>query len=281
MDQKTTAAAADDRFAAAMRQVAGAAAVALQQQRDDAVAATAAALVAANAALEPSQAVTPTGQGGGGGTRCYKKLTPFSSGRPREWQAWRIRFCEAAAINNWEDERSRREIRSLMTGTAAIFVHDINPVPMVALPEVFTAENLLDLYQLRFCPVAAAQVAFDQTGQRAGETLGGWHSRLRNTFLNAYPRQKKGLEDNTYLMRKFILGIASPQASKHTYMRRPETYTACLREAVKEQLLQERLAGEAVKEKLLKEKLAGEAAVRAVPDQGEARQGLEPASENC
>jgi hypothetical protein len=104
----------------------------------------------------------------------------------------------------------------------------------VVLPDVFTAENLLDLYQLRFCPVAAgdvAQVAFDTAGQQEGETILGWHSRLRDTFVLAHPGQEAGLETNTVVMRKFILGLTSIKAREQTYKRRPETYTACLAEA--------------------------------------------------
>jgi hypothetical protein len=91
--------------------------------------------------------------GGGGGHKTAK----FNSAGGTEWRIWRRNFEQTIQINGWANERQQREAAAAMEGTAAEFTSDIPPY--VAGRAI---NDMLNLYESRFLPAAAGQVAAAQ-----------------------------------------------------------------------------------------------------------------------
>ena len=121
-----------------------------------------------------------------------RKAEPFSSGDGVEWRTWRRNFEITATINAWDARRQRREIAASMTGTAQLYVADI------AIGDVqgaAPAADLLDLYEARFLPAAAgdlARVTFKDARQEEGDTQDtqGPHSPGVRREQESWPSEK-------------------------------------------------------------------------------------------
>ena len=167
-----------------------------------------------------------------------RKPTEFSSGDAQEWSSWRLAFNMACTINGWNHQRARREAFCCITGVAASFVEhipvgDAGVVPAAGGEAVVApVEELLNLYEERFCPVAQgdiARVAFKDARQKEQETVQGWHSRLRYLYQRAYPPQPAAvIEASQDLRDTFILGLSHEEIRKGTWLERPATYAGCL-----------------------------------------------------
>jgi hypothetical protein len=91
--------------------------------------------------------------GGGGGHKTAK----FSSAKGREWRIWRRNFEQTVQINGWANERQQREAAAAMEATAAEFTSDI---PAYVAGRAIA--DMLNLYEGRFLPAAAGQLAAAQ-----------------------------------------------------------------------------------------------------------------------
>jgi hypothetical protein len=75
-----------------------------------------------------------------------------------------------------------------MEGTAAEFTYDI--LPYVAGRAI---KDMLNLYESRFLPAAAGQLAaaqFQTAAQMDGEQIALWHIRLRSIFKTRFSRRR-------------------------------------------------------------------------------------------
>ncbi len=153
-----------------------------------------------------------------------RRTEPFSSGDGAEWLGWRQNFTITAAINAWDNRRHRREIAVAMTGTVKQYVADI--------PDAQDATLLLNLYEQRFLPAAAsdiARVTFRQASQKEDEPILAWSSRLRLLNSRAYPNMPAAdQETNTDLIEAFVVRLNNKVTADRIWNRRPDTYAQAL-----------------------------------------------------
>ncbi len=201
-----------------------------------------------------------------------RRTEPFSSGEGAEWLVWRQNFTITAAINAWDNRRHRREIAVAMTGTVKQYVADIplgdglppglaagaaipdaqdatllrQPVAQgdvgdvlppglaagAAIPDAQDATLLLNLYEQRFLPAAAsdiARVTFRQASQKEDEPILAWSSRLRLLNSRAYPNMPAAdQETNTDLIEAFVVRLNNKVTADRIWNRRPDTYAQAL-----------------------------------------------------
>ena len=164
-----------------------------------------------------------------------RKLEAFSSGDGVEWLAWRNNFEITATINGWPPQRARRELAASMTGVAKQYVRDIAIGDGGLAANVPPEALLLDLYEARFLPAAAgdlARVSMRDARQIEEETILAWHARLRGLFVRAYPQLLPAdIENSQDLRDTFILGLANSEVRGDTWKARPQTYMAALTQA--------------------------------------------------
>jgi hypothetical protein len=175
--------------------------------------------------------------GGGGG----HKTTKFSSAEGTEWRIWRRNFEQTLLINGWNNERCQRECAAGMESTAAEFTSDIPG--FVAGRDI---QVLLNLYEARFLPAAAGQLAaaqFQTAAQMDGEQIAVWHSRLRTIFERAFPGEN--IQESRLLINKFVLKLSDSNIRQWTHRANPATYNDAMTAASNEAASQSILAHEA------------------------------------
>jgi hypothetical protein len=174
---------------------------------------------------------------GGGG----HKTSKFSSAKGTEWRIWRRNFEQTLQINAWLNERCQREAAAAMESTAAEFPSDI--------PSFVAGRNIqdmLNLYETRFLPAVAGQMAaaqFQTAAQMDGEQIAVWHARLRTIFERAFPREN--IQNSRLLINKFVLKLADSNIRQWTHWANPATYNAAMTAASNEAPSQSILAQEA------------------------------------
>ena len=158
-----------------------------------------------------------------------RKVPEFSSADPNEWQTWEENFLLIVAINGWDNRRARRELAAAMTGIAKTYVRDIDVGDVAAAAPI---ADQLTLYRARFMPEAAgdmARVTIRDACRTEGETVQGWHARLRALWVRAYPDlDANGLNNNKDLIEKFALGLADDYVTSEVWKARPATYADAL-----------------------------------------------------
>ena len=151
-----------------------------------------------------------------------KRLTSFESGTGSDWVTWREHFDATRLINDWQDERARRELKAAMLGEAARLTSDI------AIDGAgVNLDAVLAAYAGRFLPAAAGQVArveFHAAFQRPDETVLQFHGRCREMFLRAYPDQAPN--NSVLLIQTFALGLADTEVSRFVLDQNPATFAA-------------------------------------------------------
>ena len=172
------------------------------------------------------------------------KVTKFSSAEGSEWRTWRMNFEQAVHINGWGPERTQREAKAAMEGTAAEFVSDIPAIAAAGVNRDLNA--MLNLFEARFLPAAAGQLAaaqFQTAEQLPGEQIATWHSRLRTIFERAYPGQD--VQGSRQLITKFTLKLSDQDIRTWTHRANPQTFDAAMTAASNEAASKTILAHEA------------------------------------
>jgi hypothetical protein len=175
--------------------------------------------------------------GGGGG----HKTSKFSSAEGTEWRIWRRNFEQTLQINGWANKRCQREAAADMESTAAEFTSDIPG--FVAGRNI---QDMLNLYETRFLPAAAGQLAsaqFQTAAQMDGEQIAVWHARLRTIFERAFPGEN--IQNSRLLINKFVLKLADSKIQQWTHRANPATYNAAMTAASNEAASQSILAHKA------------------------------------
>jgi hypothetical protein len=156
--------------------------------------------------------------GGGGGNKTSK----FSSAEGTEWRIWRRNFEQTLQINGWTNERCQREAAAAMESTAAEFTSDI-PALVAGRP----VQDMLNLYETRFLPAAAGQLAaaqFQTATQMDGEQIAVWHARLRTIFERPFPGEN--IQNSRLLINKFVLKLADSNIRQWTHWANPASITS-------------------------------------------------------
>ncbi len=169
-----------------------------------------------------------------------RRTEPFSSGDGAEWLGWRQNFTITAAINGWENRRQHREIVVAMTGAAKQYVADIpvgDGLPAglaqgAVIQDAQDATLLLNLYEQRFLPAAASDIArvnFHHASQREDEPILAWSALLRLLHSRAYPNMPAAnQETNTNLIEAFVMRLHNKVTADRVWNRRPNTYAQAL-----------------------------------------------------
>lgn len=160
-----------------------------------------------------------------------RKATPFTSGDPVEWRAWRTGFEISARIADWDNLRQCREAKQAMQGNAFRYTDEV-PFEAAAGADAILIADLLTALENRFLPPAAGRLARSQltdARQKIGETANDWHARIRDLFNRAHPGG--GHEANQDLIDKFCAGLVDKEIRTYTYDHHPATFAAALNEA--------------------------------------------------
>ena len=148
---------------------------------------------------------------------------------------WRSQFLEAVGINGDDDLLARRQAKLQMCMKAGSLVFDL-------LPEDFlNLQAFLDALESRFIPEAEAnlaKVSFEKAVQTTGESIQGFHGRLRMLYRRAYPRSP-GEEP---LVRRFVVGLRDPKVQEQVIRKDPRTYFAALQAAQNELAVTQQVA---------------------------------------
>jgi hypothetical protein len=193
-----------------------AAIMANMNQADLVQAITAAVTAAMAAALPAAQAAggPPLAHPAGGRERGFMKITKFGSAQPKEWLNWRKSFELAADINEWGQDRSRKELLANLESTAMDLVRDVtwNQFP--------TLQATLEHLESVFLPPQSSDLArqeFALANQQEEETVQQWHARLRTLFRRAFPLED--IPTSAVLRDRFNKGLLSEAISMESYKR--------------------------------------------------------------
>lgn len=160
-----------------------------------------------------------------------RKCPEVSSVDPDDWRTFRARFENVVALNHWNAERARRELKIAITGPLAALLRDVtfvpDPVPAAGVPDV---ADLLDLIQNRLMPAADSdmvRISIMQAMQEEGESTQAWQARIRMLFKRGNPQvADDDLDGNRQLLDRFILGLKNQEVKQRTWESRPATLQA-------------------------------------------------------
>jgi hypothetical protein len=128
-----------------------------------------------------------------------------------------------------------------MESTAAEFTSDIP-----GFVQGRNINNMLNLYEARFLPAAAGQLAaaqFQTAAQMDGEQIAVWHARLRTIFERAFSGED--IQNSRLLISKFVLKLSDSDIRQWTHRANPDTYYAAMTAASNEAASKSMLAHEA------------------------------------
>ena len=134
------------------------------------------------------------------------KLRRMTEATPEAWLEYKRHFLKVAQLQNWDDERSRRELAAGMQEKAGNAVADIE----VDQP-VINIDILIALYEERFLPAAAGATArknYQSAKQLPTESVRDWHTRVRELFFLAYPGEDPNAQN--HCLDLFVNGLANP-----------------------------------------------------------------------
>ncbi len=141
---------------------------------------------------------------------------------------WISRFETVSNIAGWNDTRMKAELKSGMSGAAAVVMRDIN----IKGPRTFN--QVKADFQDRFITPADsdhARADFSLAQQGVEEGLLEFHSRLRELFTRAYQAALGNIDAapmGQILRDRFISGLLNPAIKEYTWGQRPANYMECL-----------------------------------------------------
>lgn len=164
------------------------------------------------------------------------RINKFENSESESWVVWRNHFQNMVLLNEFNDLQARLALSASMSGKAAVATLDID-VQADVNGQPATIERVLGLFQARFLPPAASQLArvkFDGARQNHGETVLNFHSRLRALHNEAYPNAF----DEVHLIRKFVQGLRRKDLKMQVMRTSPDTYPEALEAAQNEASVQ-------------------------------------------
>jgi len=155
------------------------------------------------------------------GGRKILDLPTYSYNGVDDWMEFRARFETIAELNSLNNDEAKLALKGAMQGTASATIQDID---IRRPPRV---EDVLNLYEARFLPASASQMArvnFEAAGQRGKEGIMQFHARLRTLWRRAYPNAR----DDVQLIRRFALGLRRREVREMVLRNNPATYGGAL-----------------------------------------------------
>ena len=166
-----------------------------------------------------------------------QRINQFGNEDDESWTVWKNHFLNVSILNGFTDLEQRLALAGAMKGKAALATLDINVQDPVGLEDP-NIDNVLALYQARFLPAAASQLArvkFDVARQGTTESILNFHGRLRALYNEAYP----DAADHVLLIRKFITGLRRRELRMQAMRIGPNTYAEALEAAQNESSVQQ------------------------------------------
>ena len=158
----------------------------------------------------------------------------FSGGENDDFLSFRTSFVNYALFSGFSDLQARRALLGSTRGAAFLSVQNINHED-----NNMTVDNVLDLYEARFCPPAASDLArcrFETATQGPTESLLQWHGRLQLLHARAYGNAGgAGIADAALMIRAFARGIRVRKIREHCLRSQPQTYDQALQFSQTEQ----------------------------------------------
>jgi hypothetical protein len=105
---------------------------------------------------------------------------------------------------------------------------------------------MLNLYESRFLPAAAGQLAaaqFQTAAQMDSEQIAVWHARLRSIFERAF--RGEDVQGSRLIIDKFVLKLADSNFRQWNHRANPATHNAAMTAASNQAASQSFLAHEA------------------------------------
>lgn len=146
--------------------------------------------------------------------RVHIKPPSFTNAKgTTSWVAFRNRYENAAALNQWTDLTARQMLQHYVTGEAGDVTLDMYPQNYASL------RVMLDAYQQVFLSEAesvAAVTEFENLRQGAAESALAYHGRCQMLFRRAHPGASADMA-NKLMMRQFIKGLRSQSLRLELY----------------------------------------------------------------
>lgn len=141
-----------------------------------------------------------------------------------DWLIFRRHIRTVKEINEWDDERAKKELANAMDGQAARRVEDLTLVGQ-------TFNEACDLYEDRFIYASdsqAAKEAFARCKQKDGESVLDWSARCRGLHVRAW---KNMVDRDTCdaLVHHFKEGIHNQAIYARLLLKKPATYSDSLK----------------------------------------------------
>ncbi len=158
--------------------------------------------------------------------RANQRISKFANDGTETWLMWKNHFTNTARLNGFTDLETRLALKGAMAGNAALITMDIDPDANIN-GNAPTAEAMLNLFQAKFLPAAASQIAinkFQQARQGTTESLLAFHGRLRAIHGEAYPNAV----DQTNLIERFTQGIRRDVIRAAVYRAKVQNYDDAL-----------------------------------------------------
>lgn len=154
-------------------------------------------------------------------------MRPFRDMMVDDWSLWRTQFTSFITLRGYNDLQSRLALHQLMNDQAAHAVADIDVRAAVAGNNP-TIALVLDLYEARFLPAAAGDIARAElcsVRQLPTETVLGYHSRVRTLYRRAFPNAQGG---DDQLIYNFVNGLNNREIGEAVLRGHPADYAAAL-----------------------------------------------------
>ena len=166
--------------------------------------------------------------GGGDGGRWKVKMRDFD-GKEEKWVTWKEHFLVAADVNGFNDTDKKKVLKALMSGDAAWQVQDLKL--SLETYQLMDFNEYFDIFCERFeqCNREQARCEFDNVKQKSGESIEGFHNRLRYLHQYAFPDAEITGALEIILVRKFVAGLQLAEIRKPILQQKPETYAEVLK----------------------------------------------------
>ena len=130
---------------------------------------------------------------------------------PIKWYTFRTCFIRIVQLNDWDEQTAVLKLSTSIRDDAA---RAIAHIPFETIETLEQALILVEQVYLNPAGIEFYKATFKNSQRMAQESLMQWHTRAREMFMRAYPKENKA-ESNDDLKDKFVLGIRDRTLSTH------------------------------------------------------------------
>jgi hypothetical protein len=167
-----------------------------------------------------------------------RRLPPFSSGAPEDWEVWRHNFCLAQKLQGWSNRTARNIAGGSFEGTAFNAAHSVlvRDVPAAGQNDAEDFNLLLDEYSAIFAPRSARMhldYQLDAAKQKEAESIITWAGRLKSLYRRSCSEIVNRMtavefEANRHLIRAFVNGLKSSLVAQDVRIIDPRTFQSAV-----------------------------------------------------